>query len=88
MAAATLGGGAFTRIAVGLATISAASKIGRAVNLKSLHPLKNTEELRGERIAIETRTFESEQQFVGRFKGGETTVMRLLLDDVAARGRV
>jgi len=83
-ATAALRGGAFGRIGVGLATISAASRIGRAADLKLLHPLKNAEELGGKRIVIEARTFESEQQFVGRFEGGETTVVRLLLDDVAA----
>ena len=33
---------------------------------------------------IEARTFEGEEQFVGRFEGGETTGVRLLLDHVAA----
>src|SRR4051812_39069852 len=72
-----------------MASIARERGISGTAQLKILHPREETDQLFGQRVAVEPRAFQREQEFVRRLERGKAAMQRLLLDDVAAwrRGR-
>src|SRR5689334_7445788 len=66
-------------------SIPATVRIGGASDLKLLHALQQPQQLTPIRALIQSATLQCGQQLVRCLERGETTCLRLLLDDKATR---